>query len=58
LRFMVPREIERALEDAEGDNKVYDALGEHRILGRPRGKNKGRILQQCGKPSKTKLLVT
>ena len=34
LCFMVSPEIEKALEDAEGDNGVYDALGEHRILGR------------------------
>jgi hypothetical protein len=30
---MVSEEIERAMEDAEGDNAVYDALGTHRVLG-------------------------
>lgn len=40
LRFMVSPETERAMEDAEGDNKVYDALGEHRILGRAKKKKK------------------
>ena len=33
LCFMVSEEVERELEDAERDNIVYDALGEHRILG-------------------------
>jgi len=33
LCFMVSEETERAMEDAERDNIVYDALGEHRILG-------------------------
>jgi len=42
LRFMVPRQIEREFEDAEGDNVVYDALGEHRILGRVRKKTSSR----------------
>jgi hypothetical protein len=45
LRFMVPREIERAMEDAEGDNKVYDDLGEHRILGRAKKVKASRILE-------------
>lgn len=40
LSFMVSEEIERALEDAEGDNVVYDALGEHRVLGRAKKKKK------------------
>lgn len=34
LRFMVSKETERGIEDAEGDNIVYDGLGEHRILGK------------------------
>ena len=34
LRFMVSKETERDMEDAEGDNIVYDGLGEHRVLGK------------------------
>ena len=34
LRFMVSKEIERDMEDAEGDNVVYDGLREHRVLGK------------------------
>lgn len=34
LRFMVSREVQYQMEDAEGDNKIYDSLGNHRILGR------------------------
>lgn len=44
LRFMVSRDIEYALEDAEGDNKVYDALGDHRILGKKKRKPASRIM--------------
>lgn len=40
LSFMVSPSTEKALEDAEGDNVVYDALGEHRILGRAKKKSK------------------
>jgi hypothetical protein len=40
LRFVVDRATERQMEDAEADNVVYDALGEHRILGKKR-KQKG-----------------
>ena len=43
LAFIVSTEIEDAMSHAEGDNIVYDALGEHRILGKSR-KKKGRIL--------------
>jgi hypothetical protein len=42
LRFMVEGELERALEDAEADNVVYEQLGEHRILGRAKKKKKGK----------------
>lgn len=48
LRFMVSKETERAFEEAEGDNKVYDALGEHRILGKKSPKKKGRTLPYGG----------
>lgn len=34
LRFMVSREVQYQMEDAEGDNKIYDSLGNHRILGK------------------------
>jgi len=47
LSFMVSEEVERSLEDAEGDNKVYDALGEHRILGKckpKKGTKKSRVM--------------
>lgn len=45
LSFMVSNETEKELEDAEGDNIVYDALGEHRILGLAKKKQKkSRIL--------------
>ena len=40
LRFMISEETTRAFEDAEGDNLVYDSLGEHRILGRAKKKKK------------------
>ncbi len=40
LCFMVSHETEMALEDAEGDNIVYDGLGEHRILGQSKKKKK------------------
>ncbi len=33
LRFMVSREVQYQMEDAEGDQKIYDSLGSHRILG-------------------------
>lgn len=42
LRFIVDRPTERALEDAGVDNLVYDQLGEHRVLGKKKGrKGKG-----------------
>jgi hypothetical protein len=43
LQLVVGRSLERALEDAEADNLVYDQLGEHRILGtkkKKKGKNR------------------
>jgi hypothetical protein len=40
LCFMVSPDVDRAMEDAEGDNVVYDGLGEHRILGKKKGKKK------------------
>ncbi len=40
LAFMVELPIERALENAERDNIVYDGLGEHRILGKHKKKKK------------------
>ena len=43
LCFMVSHETEMALEDAEGDNVVYDGLGEHRVLGRAKKKKKKRM---------------
>ncbi len=43
LCFMISSDIERDLEDAEGDNVVYDGLGEHRILGKKKKKKKSRI---------------
>ena len=42
LAFMVEYSTERALENAERDNIVYDALGEHRILGKHKKKKKSR----------------
>ena len=36
LHFVIDRVTERQIEDAEADNVVYDALGEHRILGKKR----------------------
>ena len=42
LRFCIEREIERAFEEAEGDNIVYDGLGEHRILGKAKKKKSRR----------------
>ncbi len=38
LCFMVSPELEKEIEDAEGDNVVYDGLGEHRILGKKKKK--------------------
>lgn len=40
LCFVVSENTERALEDAERDNIVYDGLGEHRILGKKKKKKK------------------
>ncbi len=40
LRFMVSNETTLALEDAERDNMVYDALGDHRVLGKPKKKKR------------------
>ena len=40
LCFMVSDSAEKALEDAEGDNVVYDGLGEHRVLGKKKKKKK------------------
>ena len=48
LAFIVSTDIEDAMAHAEGDNIVYDALGEHRILGKSR-KKKGRILPAAPK---------
>jgi hypothetical protein len=42
LAFIVSTEIEDAMSHAEADHKVYDALGEHRILGESK-RGKGRI---------------
>ena len=42
LAFMVDDSMERALENAERDNIVYDGLGEHRILGKKKKKKKKR----------------
>ena len=44
LCFMVSPELERELEDAEGDNVVYDGLGEHRILGKKKKIKKSRTI--------------
>ena len=38
LCFMVSHEIDQDMDEAEGDNIVYDGLGEHRILGRKKKK--------------------
>jgi hypothetical protein len=40
LCFMVSKETQREMEDAELDNIVYDGLGEHRILGKKKKKKK------------------
>lgn len=48
LAFVIATDIEDAMSHAEGDNIVYDALGEHRILG-PHRKVKGRILSSTTK---------
>ncbi len=40
LAFMVGDPTERSLEDTERDNIVYDALGDHRILGKHKKKKK------------------
>jgi len=40
LCFMVSRETEIEIEDAERDNIVYDGLGDHRILGKKKKKKK------------------
>ena len=40
LAFMVDDPMERALENVERDNIVYDGLGEHRILGKRKKKKK------------------
>ena len=42
LRFVVSSDLERSMEDAEGDQIVYDGLGEHRILGTKRRQAQGR----------------
>ncbi len=34
LRFVVDNPLGKEIEDAEADNIVYDALGDHRILGK------------------------
>ncbi len=39
LHFMFEGQ-ERQFEDAEADNIVYEALGEHRILGKAKKKKK------------------
>jgi hypothetical protein len=44
LCFMVSEDMEKSMEDAEGDNIVYDGLGEHRILGRKKKKKKSRTM--------------
>lgn len=40
LAFMVENSTERALENAERDNIVYDALGDHRVLGKNKKKKR------------------
>ncbi len=40
LAFVVGNPTERFLEDTERDNIVYDALGDHRILGKHKKKKK------------------
>lgn len=44
LRFIVDRPLLYAMEDAEADNKMYDHLGEHRILGKHK-KKKGKKMR-------------
>ena len=44
LCFMVSGPTEKALEDAEGDNVVYDGLGEHRVLGKKKKAKKSRTI--------------
>jgi len=44
LCFMVSDQTEKSMEDAEGDNVVYDGLGEHRILGRKKKKKKAKTV--------------
>ena len=43
LRFVVSKEVERAMEDTVADNIVYNQLGEHRILGKMKNKKKNRM---------------
>ena len=43
LAFIVEDSMERALENAERDNIVYDGLGEHRILGKKKKKKRPSI---------------
>lgn len=40
LSFIVEDKMERALGEAELDNRTYEGLGEHRILGRAKKKKK------------------
>ena len=40
LAFAVDLYLERKLEDAELDNKIYDGLGDHRILGKRKKKKR------------------
>ncbi len=40
LTFVVEDSVDRALGTAEMDNRVYDGLGEHRLLGRAKRKQK------------------
>ncbi len=40
LRFMVSREVQYQMEDAESDHKIYDSLGSHRILGKKKKKTR------------------
>ena len=46
LRFIIDRDTERAIEDAEANNIIYDYLGEHRILGHKRHSVKKTILSK------------
>jgi hypothetical protein len=43
LAFVIDEPLERALENAERDNIIYDALGEHRILGKAKKKPGSKI---------------